>query len=310
MEKHESNLPKKLELFMLSYSAGDDLTTATPITENGPRYTQLPLKDGTFNRLSGGRGSVAKMYDTKLKRAVAAKHIWSDAKYLIKEARTIAKLKHDNVLVVHDLAITNPEHTRDRELYIITEWLEGDSLEEWVLDAHPLEAISQVLNQVASGISYINSTGRVFGDLKPRNIMFDHLGKIKIIDFGLAAELEGEVAKTNSFSHLFSPPEQRDEILTLKTDVYSFAAFVYEIFFTNSPDDFDQITSRNFFINTPNSPTKIKKEYLNLFKNNQSELMRLYQIVRQGLNKDRDKRPTIDIMNKELQNIFAVMLKK
>ncbi|QDZ11007.1 bifunctional protein-serine/threonine kinase/phosphatase [Devosia ginsengisoli] len=85
----------------------------------------------------------------------------------------------------HALAI----HDQDRKrhyLYLATEYVDGQTLTQWMAD-HPrpdLNAVRDIIEQVARGLNAFHRQEMVHQDLRPDNIMIDKTGTVKIIDFG------------------------------------------------------------------------------------------------------------------------------
>ena len=79
------------------------------------------------------------------------------------------------------------EQTRKRNyLYIVTEFIEGKSLHQWMIDnPHPdLETVRDIVEQIAKGLYALHRQEMLHQDLRPNNIMLDKTGTVKIIDFG------------------------------------------------------------------------------------------------------------------------------
>lgn len=106
-----------------------------------------------------------------------------DAIYLqgfMREAWVGERIKHNNVMRVQNL------QNESRFLYHICEYIEGQTLSEWIHD-NPKPTISQVrgiIEQVISALRAFQRLDLVHRDLKPDNIMIDQYGHIKLIDYG------------------------------------------------------------------------------------------------------------------------------
>jgi serine/threonine protein phosphatase PrpC len=77
--------------------------------------------------------------------------------------------------------------TRQRQyLYVVMEYIEGQTLAQWMVD-HPspsLETVRSLVGQMAKGLQAFHRMDMLHQDLRPANIMIDHTGTVKIIDFG------------------------------------------------------------------------------------------------------------------------------
>ncbi len=76
-----------------------------------------------------------------------------------------------------------------RYLYIVTEFVEGQTLAQWMID-HPkpdLETVRGIVEQIAKGLRAFHRMEMLHQDLRPANVMIDKTGTVKIIDFGSVA---------------------------------------------------------------------------------------------------------------------------
>ena len=77
--------------------------------------------------------------------------------------------------------------TRDRrQLYLATEFIEGQTLAQWMIDnpCPDLETVRGIVEQITKGLSAFHRKEMLHQDLRPDNIMIDRTGTVKIIDFG------------------------------------------------------------------------------------------------------------------------------
>ena len=77
--------------------------------------------------------------------------------------------------------------TRQRHyLYIVTEFIEGQTLAQWMIDnpKPDIESVRSIIEQIATGLQAFHRQEMLHQDLRPNNIMIDHTGTVKIIDFG------------------------------------------------------------------------------------------------------------------------------
>ncbi|MCA9714052.1 MAG: protein kinase [Myxococcales bacterium] len=128
-----------------------------------------PRQFGRFTVLErvagGGMGVVYAAFDPKLSRKVAIKVLrdQGDARRrrLLREARTLARLSHPNVVAIHDV-----EHEGDA-VFIAMEFIEGDSLRRWLRQPRLLERVVDVLVDAGQGLAAAHAQGVVHGDFKP-----------------------------------------------------------------------------------------------------------------------------------------------
>ena len=169
---------------------------ATPLSP-GHRLPPLPAED-LARRLpeleqfeligQGGMGAVYRAVHRRLDRPVAVKVLSAALREdpafgerFTREARTLAKLDHPNVVRVYDFG------NREGLYYLIMEWVDGVNLRQMIEvgGLEPREALAMVPH-ICEGLQYAHDQGVVHRDIKPENILVDRSGRIKIADFGLA----------------------------------------------------------------------------------------------------------------------------
>lgn len=140
---------------------------------------------------AGGMGVVYAAYDPELDRKVAVKMLLpreggsSEAarSRLLREAQALAKLSHPNVVAVHDVG------TYGERVWLAMEYVSGHTLGEWGQGQPQPRRWSEclrVLIDVVRGVVAAHAAGLVHRDLKPDNVMVDHHGRVRVMDFGLA----------------------------------------------------------------------------------------------------------------------------
>ncbi len=98
----------------------------------------------------------------------------------MREAWVGERIKHGNVMRVET------EKKESKFLYHVCEYIEGQTLSEWIHD-NPKPTLAQVrtiIEQIISALRAFQRLDLVHRDLKPDNIMIDHYGHIKLIDYG------------------------------------------------------------------------------------------------------------------------------
>ena len=192
---------------------------------------------------SGGFALVYICWDEKLKRRVAIKSIpltdemgiplGSAIDEALSEARTSGFLNHPNIVSMLDF------EEDAYSAYLIMEHIEGCTLAELIEKAGivPFDEAAHIIESIASALSYAHENGVLHLDIKPENILIDRAGTIKLTDFGMSrlASLAGwEGALGGTLGYM--PPEQLqgrkpDE----RTDIFAFAALVYEMLSAEAP---------------------------------------------------------------------------
>jgi serine/threonine protein kinase len=189
----------------------------------------------------GGMGMVYKAFDRELGETVAIKVLRPDVaresgrveQRFRSEIRLARRVRHRNVCSVYG-------DGEDRGLlYICMEHVEGENLARAAREAGglPTEAAWSATLQVADGLRAIHEVGVVHRDLKTANLMRDHKGIVRVMDFGIAKQhgAPGGVTVTATGTLMGTPeymsPEQlRGDDVDFRTDLYSLGVVTYELF--------------------------------------------------------------------------------
>ena len=161
----------------------------------------------------------------------------------IKEARTIFKLNHPNIVRIFDIFEENGT------AYYVMDYIEGESLSEMVKRRGAIpeaEAIGYI-KEVGSALIYIHGKNINHLDIKPGNLMKRRdNNKIQVIDFGVAkqydaATSEGTTTTPVGISHGYSPSEQYQQngvqTFSPQSDVYALAATLFKLLTGNTPPE-------------------------------------------------------------------------
>jgi eukaryotic-like serine/threonine-protein kinase len=200
---------------------------------------------------AGGMGEVYRARDARLDRQVAIKvlpaAVAEDAGRVARfeqEAKAIAALSHPNVLAVFDTGLVDTGRASARQLYVVTELLEGETLGERLRSgALPVRKSIDIAAQIARGLAAAHERGFVHRDLKPDNVFVTTAGHVKILDFGLARPVpvaehgglnETRVAMTDAGTILgtagYMAPEQvQARQVDARADLFALGVVLYEM---------------------------------------------------------------------------------
>lgn len=164
----------------------------------------------------------------------------------IKEAKTLSKLNHPNIVHVLDLFEEN------NTAYYVMEYLDGGSLDKLISDKNGLSVLesSQLIRQIASALDYMHSHKMLHLDLKPANVMLNKRGDAVLIDFGLTKEFDenGFPESSTTVGHGtpgYAPIEQSNyqvgQGFPVTMDIYALGATLYKMLSSKRPPNASDI---------------------------------------------------------------------
>jgi serine/threonine protein kinase len=141
----------------------------------------------------GGMGVIYSAWDPKLDRKLAIKVVRGrhgshgstrGRARLLREGQALARLRHPNVISVHDVG------THEGRVFVAMEFVEGQTLQRVMLrsPAPPLAQLIDIFLQVGRGLAAAHRAGLVHRDIKPENVMLGEDGRVMVLDFGIARE--------------------------------------------------------------------------------------------------------------------------
>ena len=193
----------------------------------------------------GGMGLVYVAEDLALGRLVALKVL---APYLVQdpeilerfrfEARNQAQLMHANITMVYSFLV------EDEQAFLVLEFIDGETLESRINREGRIVATEAlpIFRKILDALEYAHSKGMIHRDIKPGNIAFTSEGHVKIMDFGIALNIEatGRLTKTGHIlgtPHYMAPEQILGQELTFRTDIYALGITLFEMITGRLPFD-------------------------------------------------------------------------
>ncbi len=196
----------------------------------------------------GGMGAVFLATDRALDRDVALKvlptELSHDEKCVMRfehEARTAAKLDHNNIIPIYAVESRGELH------YFVMKYVTGRSLDD-IVKAGPLpvDAAQRILWEAAVALGHAHQRRVVHRDIKPANIMIDDSGRAMLTDFGISKAIQsasqftatGQVIGT---PHYMSPEQAKGADVDGRSDQYSLGVVGYRMLAGRLPFEDDSV---------------------------------------------------------------------
>lgn len=186
----------------------------------------------------GGMGVVYKGRQPLLDRLVAIKVLrpdyQADSEFqdrFLREARTLARLRHPYIVTIFDVGKC------DDLYYLVMEYVEGASLRDLLGGGSITERDTlEFIPQIAEALQHAHEAGVVHRDVKPENVLVDSLGRVRLVDFGLATIFGPNAARSPDDNRVagtlgYMAPEQltAPETVDHRADIYSTGVVFYEM---------------------------------------------------------------------------------
>ena len=123
------------------------------------------------------------------------------------------------------------------QVYMVMEWVDGRLLRQILNESGklPTDRVVRIVTRILNALDYIHKNGVVHRDLKPENIMVDEDDNIKLIDFGIAANLGSrrltfaKLSQTMGTPDYISPEQVRGKRGDARSDLYAVGVMLYEM---------------------------------------------------------------------------------
>ena len=219
-----------------------------PMPESPVNLPSLEQLNGEFPQFEitrlvgrGGMGAVYRARQTNLDRDVALKvisgEVAGDTSFMERferEAKTLARLSHPNIVTVYDYG-----RTPGGIAYLVMEYVDGINLREAIQSqsAGPEDSLA-IVSTICQALHYAHGRGVVHRDIKPENILLGEEGSVKVADFGIAKIVDNSVRTPTLTAtrqvlgslhylapeHLESPNE-----VDHRVDLYALGVIFYEL---------------------------------------------------------------------------------
>jgi serine/threonine protein kinase len=200
------------------------------------RFAPGTLLDGRYRIIGllgkGGMGEVYRADDLRLGQPVALKFLPDGLRdepvrlaQFHNEVRTARQVSHPNVCRVYDIGEV------EGVPYISMEYVDGENLATSLrrIGRFPEDKAADIARQLCAGLAAAHQRGVIHRDLKPANVMLDGAGRVRIMDFGLAAA--GRIDDVRAGTPAYMAPEQLlGREVTQRSDIFALGLVIYELF--------------------------------------------------------------------------------
>lgn len=158
------------------------------------------------------------------------------AQLFARERRLLAGLNHPNIARLIDGGVA-----ANGRPYMVMDYVDGQAIDAFVREHQTdLPTRLKLFRDICAAVAYAHAHLVVHRDLKPSNIMIDGEGSVKLLDFGIAKLIDGDLASADTTQAMLTPdyaaPEQLGgEQVTVATDIYALGAVLFQLLTGASP---------------------------------------------------------------------------
>lgn len=223
-----------------------------PVMPGGLTHSLIGRQIGAYRIVaqiaSGGMGQVylASRSDEHFHKDVAIKLVRPElvseesVRRFADERQTLARLEHPNIARLLDGGITD-----DGYPYFIMEYVDGRPIDRYCDDEKlTIPQRLRLFQEVCKAVQFAHQNLIVHRDIKPGNVLIDHDGNAKLLDFGIAKVLatvpllgaEQPVTRDIRMTPEYASPEQlRGEPINTRSDIYSLGVVLYQLLTGHHP---------------------------------------------------------------------------
>ena len=216
-----------------------------------------------------------------------------------REARACASLRHSNIVEIYDI-----DEYRGKP-YIVMEYVDSKSLKELLLTRGTFSCLEacDIIYQLADALMHAHEHGVIHRDIKPQNVMMQHDGGVKLLDFGIATISDAPNITQKDMVvgsvHYMAPEVLKGKGATAKSDIYALGITFFELLTGKQP--FNDSQAVNIAMKQIESPLpsvrKIKPEVTT----------KVEKIINKACQKDPENRyPTMKALKHDLQVAMRV----
>jgi serine/threonine-protein kinase len=194
------------------------------------RLAQGGMAEVFLATLSGAEGFEKELVVKLIRPELSADEAF--VRRFVEEAKTCVRLAHPNIVSIFELGV---EHA---VLYMVMELVRGATLAELLAEGGPLGAEEgvYVALEVARALDHAHRRGVIHRDVTPGNVMLDDEGAVKLLDFGIAAPVQGAASGEIFGTPGHMPPEQMEGgRLSPSTDLFALGTVLVEAWTGRAP---------------------------------------------------------------------------